>query len=134
MNIGSIHLDDNFKFSDGNTGRKLFVIVSISKNGTILVCKTTSKERPPHRLRKQGCSAHKNYYMFMANEDWFNKDTWVQFEVIYEMEKERLSKKTKYQEKLKNKNIKALLNCILRSEDIPKETKNIIKPSLKSLS
>ena len=77
MKVGSIYLHEKIQFSDGSTGKKLFIIVnSPSKDCNYLVCKTTSKERPPYRIRKQGCAApQKNYFMFYANDDWFNQDT-----------------------------------------------------------
>ena len=58
MEVGSIYIHEEFKFEDGVTGRKLFVVVnSPNKSENYLVCKTTSKENPPYRMKKQGCSA-----------------------------------------------------------------------------
>lgn len=85
MGVGSIYLHEKFKFSDGTTGKKLFIVVnSPDKNKNYLVCKTTSRERPPYRIRKQGCSApERNYFMLSSKDDWFRTDTWIQFDELY---------------------------------------------------
>ena len=141
MNVGSIYLHEEFKFLDGATRKKLFLIVNTpSKNENYLVCKTTSKEKPPYRIRKQGCSAPiRNYFMFLSKDDWFKKDTWIQFDELYEFSLLRLLQdkfggKAKYQADLKPVNIKAVLNCILKSEDIPEKYLTSIKKSLKNLN
>ena len=92
MSAGSIYLHEEFKFLDGSTGKKLFLIVNTpSKNENYLVCKTTSKEKPPYRISKQGCSAPKrNYFMFLSKDDWFKKDTWIQFDILYKFPAIRL--------------------------------------------
>ena len=139
MNVGSVYFHKEFKFSDGTTGEKLFVVVnSPGKTENYLVCKTTSKEKPPHRLRKQGCSAEKNYFMLFPKDDWFNKDTWIQFDRIFEFEtmkllQDKFGDKAEYKADLKPKNIRAILKCILKSEDIPPIYSSSIKKTLNAL-
>ena len=81
MKIGSIWFHENFPFEDGSKGQKLIVIVS-QKNDTHLICKTTSRKNN-YRQREEGCFANKGYYMIPENKDWFTKDTWIQFDIIY---------------------------------------------------
>ena len=140
MVVGSIYLHEKFKFSDGATGKKLFIAVnSPSKKENYLVCKTTSKERPPYRVKKQGCSApKKNYFMFSKKDDWFTKDTWVQFDKIYEFEQhqllqDRFDRQVEFKARLETKNIRALLNCILKSMDISERYSKSIKKTLRDL-
>ena len=140
MNVGSIYLHEEFKFLDGATGKKLFLVVNTpSKNENYLVCKTTSKQKPPYRVKKQGCSApEKNYFMFFSGDDWFKKDTWIQFDELYEFSilgllQDKFGGSARYQADLKPINIKAVLNCILKSEDIPEKYLNSIKKSLKKI-
>ena len=133
-------MHDEFKFLDGATGKKLFLVINIpAKNENYLVCKTTSKEKPPYRIRKQGCFAPKeNHFMFFAKDDWFEKDTWIQFDVLYEFSplkllQDKFGGKAKYQADLKPVNTIAVLNCILKSEDISEKHLTSIKESLKKL-
>ena len=131
----------SFNFQTAFREKKLFIIVNspASAKENYLVCKTTSQEKPPHRTRQQGCSApEKNYFMFLAGEDWFKKDTWIQFDKIYEFKADRLLKdkfdgKIKYQTDLKAVNAKAVLSCILKSEDISKQHLISIQKSLNNL-
>ena len=91
MEVGSIYFHKDFKFPDGTTGEKLFVVVnSPSKTESYLVCKTTSKEKPPYRLRRPGCDEKRNYFMFFSGQDNFPTDTWIQFDKIYEFTTEEL--------------------------------------------
>ncbi len=140
MNVGSIYLHEEFKFEDGSRGRKLFVVVnSPKKTENYLVCKTTSQESPPYRVKKQGCSApQRNYFMFFAKDDWFEKDTWIQFDELYEFEITKLLQdafggKAKYMAELNPNNTRAILNCILKSEDISQIHLSSIKSTLKVL-
>ena len=139
MNVGSVYFHREFKFSDSTTGEKLFVVVnSPSNTENYLVCKTTSQEKPPYRLRKQGCFAEKNYFMFFAKDDWFNKDTWIQFDRIFEFEtmkllQDKFGGKAEYKTVLKPNNIRAILKCILKSEDVPQIYLSSIKKTLKAL-
>ena len=140
MDVGSIYIHEEFKFEDGSTGTKLFVVVnSPNKTENYLVCKTTSKENPPYRVKRQGCSApEKNYFMFFARDDWFKKNTWIQFDSLYEFEagqllKDKFGGKAKYQANLKAVNTRAVLNCILKSNDIPKKYLDTIKKTLKKI-
>ena len=140
MDVGSIYLHDKFKFEDGSEKKKFFVVVSpgLNDNENYLVCRTTSKEKPPYRIKKQGCDAKKNYFMLLQNDDWFEKNTWVQFDRIYvfkvqQLLKDRFDKQVTYKANLKPKNVRAILNCILRSRDVPQNQKTMIKNNLKEL-
>lgn len=110
-----------------------------AKGENYLVCKTTSKENPPHRVKKQGCSApQRNYFFFLERDDWFDKDTWVQFDELYEFEASRLLKdrfggQAEYMADLKNVNTRALLNCILKSHNISEKDLQSARRTLKAL-
>lgn len=90
MTPGTILFDPNFQFEDGETGRKLFVVLNNGKNGQYLVAKTTSK---PSRFTKEfGCnSKHRfpNFYLPNAAAA-FKTDTWIQLDYYYPLESGRL--------------------------------------------
>lgn len=139
MKSGDIYLHKEFQFEEGETGKKLFVVVGFNKK-VILVCKTTSRERPPYRLKRRGCSApEKNYYMFLSKKDSFEKNTWVQFDMIYKFHPKKVlsdlygGKAVKIGQ-LEGQNTRALLNCILKSEDVPGYQLDTVKKSLKELN
>ena len=68
MEAGSIYLYKDFRFKN-STRDKLLVVVNSPKTENYLFCMTTSKENPPHRLKKRGCNAKKNYFMFFPKDD-----------------------------------------------------------------
>ena len=137
--IGSVYFHKEFEFQDGTVGEKLFVIVnSPSAPENYLVCRTTSREKPPYRLRRQGCDEKRNYFMFFSKDDLFKKDTWVQFDRIFEFTTEQMLQgkfghKIKYMGCLKPNNVRAVLNCILKSEDVMQKHLTSIRKALKSL-
>ena len=139
MKVGSIYFHKDFKFPDGTTGEKLFIVVnSPSKGENYLVCKTTSREKPPHRLRQRGCDEKRNYFMFFPKDDWFLIDTWVQFDKIFEFTvgkllQDKFGGNLKHKSSLKSVNIRAVLSCILRSEDVMEKHLISIERTLKSL-
>ena len=139
MEVGSVYFHKDFKFPDGGTGEKLFIVVnSPDKKENYLVCKTTSREKPPYRLRQQGCDENRNYFMFLAKDDWFSKDTWVQFDRIFEFTagkllQDKFGRKLEHKASLKPVSIRAVLNCILKSEDVMERHLKSIKKALKSL-
>lgn len=139
MEVGSIYFHKDFKFQDGTTGEKLFIVVnSPSKTENYLVCRTTSRAKPPYRLRRPGCDAQRNYFMFFPRDNWFSKETWVQFDEIFEFTTEKLLQdrfggSVEHKGYLKPVNIRAVLNCILKSEDVMEKYLISIKRTLKSL-
>lgn len=53
---GDVFLHKKIPFSDGEFGKKLFIVINspLRSKENYLVCKTTSKARPPYRIRKKG--------------------------------------------------------------------------------
>ncbi len=76
-NPGDVYFYSNFKFSDGEYGSKLIIILNKTENETLcLALKTTSKE---HRYKGaiKGCNPHLR--VFFIPQDWqrFDLDTYV---------------------------------------------------------
>ena len=139
MEIGSIYVHDEFPFKDGKTSKKLFIVVAYEKE-FCLVCKTTSQEKPPYRIKQAGCAAPKNdYYMLFKDEDFFKKDTWIQFDDgmtglrINKILQDGFKKQLRYKGSLKQDTIKNLLTCILKSTNIPLDRIDMIKETLQKL-
>ncbi len=131
MKIGSIWFHKNFPFEDSSKGKKLIVIVG-QKNDTHLMCKTTSQEST-YRQRDEGCFDSKGYYMIFANNDWFTKDTWIQFDIIYQFKITEISKDITSKGDLKPSTKRDMLECILKSEDVGQEYLDIIRSNIKKI-
>ncbi len=137
MEVGSVWFHKKFKFQDSQEGKKLIIIVSYQKE-FCLVYKTTSKEKIPYRTKKRGCNLKYSNFCLFSGDDFFKKDTWVQFKLLYKLEVGEL-----FQEKrkgslnhittLKNQTIRAILICMLASKDIQEQYLDAIKVSLNNL-
>ena len=126
MKAGDVIFFINFKFENGNTADKILIILNTPQNDDpYLVCLTTSQ--PKNWRKKQiGCHADNNYYFVDANQDNFNKDTWIVFEKIYPLDVAKLLNSC-----LKDGSYglfeldaslwKALKNCIAKSNDIEQD-------------
>ena len=140
MELGGIYHYKDYEFNDGIKKDKFCVVVNSptpTSNENYLFCLTTSKEKPPYREKKQGCQAEKNYFMLFSTDDWFKKDTWIVFNELQEISKQKIltlsiaQKKLQQVGKLKQNNIKELLDCILKSDDVSSEHLSFIKNTLK---
>jgi len=121
MAAGDVYFCKNFQFKDGGIADKLLVAlndVNCSGFANLLVCKTTSQQK--HRKLKEGC--HDGYFFFPQNKELFKRDTWIIFE-LYEIKldsllKDAFDKRIQTIGKLKDQSLKAILNCISKSDDI----------------
>jgi hypothetical protein len=139
---GEILVHEKFLFSDGTCGKKIFVVLANQKE-SFLVCKTTSQSSK-WRPKTPGCITGKNLFFFPQNEkifvtnETFHKDTWVQFEELFSLKlndviKSGMNKDIRSIGTLKRDAFAAILNCILRSEDITGEEKAALTAVKKNL-
>lgn len=125
--MGDVYVHDNFRFSDGTTGKKLFILLN-NPTGTepLLTLKTTSKLKyPPYT---PGCNQQKNVYYIPKNSDWFYVDTLVQLEEIFEISFSEfqnsmiLYKNIRHCGPLSSNEFRSLLACLKKNrEDISEE-------------
>jgi len=59
MTPGTLLVYDNFRFSDGTTGKKILVILNDGSVGYYIVVKTTSKNT--HKSSNEGCQTQERY-------------------------------------------------------------------------
>ena len=105
MKVGEVYYHEEFPFPDTTTGKKLFIVVHSSIK-TVFVCKTTSQEKRFYREKIPGCNPEKNYFMLLANEDWFKKDTWVDLKAV------EINKISLLKSKLEKDHLRQLLKYI----------------------
>ena len=120
---GTIFLYYSFPFTDGYSKDKYFIILNDpDPNDLIVACITTSQ--PDSRPEQEGCHHTHNLYVLDPNYDYFPKKTWVQFFRVFKFGQEIFQRSIKdgdieRKSILKPETIRAIINCIERSEDIP---------------
>jgi hypothetical protein len=77
---GDIYFHKSFKFKDGTTGEKLFVIL----NEPYRVVMTTSKLKKENL--KEGCNPQTRGFFVQSKKDVFDLDTLIQLTDIYEFD------------------------------------------------
>ncbi len=88
LKSGCILFDIKFKFKDNEIGEKLIFILNNPKgNEPYLICRTTSKETAFRRRDPKGCKQNGKYFFLGAGDAYFEKDTWLQLDNIFEYKK-----------------------------------------------
>ncbi|MDO8734092.1 MAG: hypothetical protein Q7K21_02910 [Elusimicrobiota bacterium] len=124
MKKGSVFFHNNFKFSDGEKGEKLLIVLNsndMKDSDTVVCCKTTSKMK--YGLINEGCYNKKNIYIIEKSP--FERKTWVQFDPnsIFLFSAQKLldchfKKEIELIGYLEEQHINAIVNCFKRSDDI----------------
>ncbi len=122
MKKGTVYFHQNYLFPDGETSDKLFIILNTPREDEFFItCKTTSQQKD--RSENEGCHHVDNFYVLRENYDFFSQKTWVQFHVYYPVSQIRLFDLQKRgiiakKAELRDQTIKAIINCIGKTEDI----------------
>jgi hypothetical protein len=76
---------DNFRFSDGTTGKKILVILNDGSVGYYIVVKTTSQNT--HKSSNEGCQTQDRYPNFFLpqNSCCLKKETWIGLDEFFEL-------------------------------------------------
>jgi len=123
MKKGDILYHEQFKFSNGGISDKLLVILNTPQptNDPYLIITTTSQSINKSQI--PGCNLKESLFFIKANHDFFNKDTWLQFYQLYELDFKKLLKTkfdglVKISGSLKEQTINEVINCIRKSDDV----------------
>lgn len=124
MKQGTVYLHLGFRFRDGEVADKFFIILNTPRqNEKFITCITTSKQK--WRPDSEGCHNSDNVYVLRENNDYFVKKTWILFGVhdYYPMSQELLFDyvnrgKIIKKAELRQQTVRAIINCVGRSEDI----------------
>ena len=130
MKRGTILFHTNLRYKNGESGKKLLVILNNqSGKNPFLMAKTTTNERNKSRI--PGCIQNESLFFIESGKTWFNDDTWIQlFEVYPFTASEAL--KDKFDGYLEVKDIlpvqvaNEIKNCLKRLIDFPVKYKKII--------
>jgi hypothetical protein len=82
---GTLLVDEHFRFSDGNIGKKILVVLNDGGVGYYIVVKTTSKDS--HKGLNYGCQTQNRYPNFFLpqNSCCLKKDTWIGLDEFFEL-------------------------------------------------
>jgi hypothetical protein len=124
MKKGDILFHPQFKFTNGEIGKKYLVILNnpdLQKSEPFLLSKTTSN--PKGKPEKQGCYSERNLYVLDPGYDFFPEKTWIQFFEIFEAQSNELIKDhfkygVEIRGTLREQTTNALINCIKKSDDV----------------
>jgi hypothetical protein len=119
--VGDVLYDDSYLFTDGQIGKKLFIILADVDDDTnnVYVARCTSKEKSP-RVEMCHLDGFEPTYFLEAGET-FPKDTWVQFDqvVIFSFDKaETLKKSFTKKKQLSMQTMHKILLCASQSQYI----------------
>jgi len=126
MTPGTVLLDKQFRFKDGEVAKKLIVVLNDGTDGNYLTVKTTSQEKKKNR--KPGCQINDfppNYYL-PENSCGFLGDTWILLEEVYELDLPSiLAKKqnviVEVKDCLSKELLQEILLCAMDSQDIAQQ-------------
>ncbi len=129
---GSVFVMENFKYSDGTTGKKLLVLLNNpSSNDPYLLVKTTSRKHS--KPTTVGCveNYHKVFFV-RANSPFFMKDTWIQLDDHYPFSQKTIQKKLHHIGVLPEKTTKLVIECFLKinKQDLSPKVHSYIVPKI----
>ncbi len=123
MTPGAVLHDPQFRFRDGGTGNKLFVILNDGTAGFYIAVRTTSQAKD--KSRSTGCHLKDWQQNFFIPKDdgCFKKDTWICLDDFYEFDATELlqgsfSGRIQHIGELPSSMLLALISCALQSDDI----------------
>ena len=138
MTPGSILHDKNFRFSDGEIGNKLLIVLNDGKTAPYIIIKTTSKQKS--KGRDEGCQLNDKPPNFFLPKDScsFEKDTWAELNEFFEFDfntifRKKLAKTLEHLDTLPTNTLKDLLSCAENCDDITELQSTILKQTLKNL-
>lgn len=136
---GTLLVYDNFRFSDGTTGKKIIVVLNEGDVGYYIVVKTTSKDT--HKSLNYGCQPQDRYPNFFIPKDscCLEKDTWVGLDDFFELTSSELlarhfSGDIKTIGILPEAIVKELLECAIGCDDIQTKQIEILTTQLSRLA
>lgn len=124
---GEVLCDDQFQFSDGTKGKKLFIVLNNAGVGEpCLVVKTTSQVRR-YTNTQVGCNPQKKVFYVITSAGVFTQNTFIQLDEIFPYHPDELltgywQKRIKQVSKLPDLILRQLKNCLKKlKQDIPEK-------------
>lgn len=138
MTPGTFLFDSNFKFHDGDTGRKIFVVLNNGTTGKYIAAKTTS--RGDRYGIQHGCQVLDRFpsFYFVRGSCFLSENTWIQLDAFYEFNTGELMQKVMSGQinrigVIDTAQAVDLLVCASHSEDLSQHQGQIVSTTLSSL-
>lgn len=123
---GDIYFSSDFKYLDGETGRKLFIVLNNpSDNEPYIVVKTTS--RPPKRPYTELCNPDLKIFYIKKDKEFLNDHTFIQLHEFFPFNKidflrQHFNSTLSLENHLSDLRFRQLLNCIKKiSDEVPQQ-------------
>lgn len=131
---GYVYYDNDFVFSDGTKGKKLFVVLGDSRldKDFVLVARTTSKAKTKCDLGCY-CNQYPPCFCIPCQESCFNLDTWIMLDDIAEYDSDTLSSWLR-KGTLSIELTKSVILCAIQSEHIARWVRESLEITLETLS
>ena len=134
MNPGSVFYDEEFVFHDGETGKKLFVVLG-TVGPTAVVVKTTSRQHS--RGTTFGCQPSDRFHNFFIPDRacYLEGNTWVCLDEFYELQTRAVLQK-RFDGKIKpvctipDEILRLIQDCALISLDISTDQHRLVTACL----
>ena len=138
MTPGTFLFDNKFKFKDGKTGEKIFVVLNNGACGYYLAIKTTS--RGDRYGIQHGCQVLDRFpnFHYVKGSCFLSKNTWVQLDSFFEFEKSKLIQNVINGE-IRNIGVLLtihtieLLTCVSHAEDLSGAQEKIVLETIQTL-
>jgi hypothetical protein len=123
---------EGFKFKDGETADKFFVIVGAKSGHNFLAIIATSKQK--RRDNNPGGNPDSGYYHIPGGrKDWFPLDTWLLFDEPVELSSAEFLQKVMGKELKAVGNLRpdianAICNCMRKCDDVSEHHKSLLGP------
>lgn len=131
MTPGTILCDDEFKFSDGSTGKKLLIVLNDGESGSYIVIKTTSNSN--YKGTEYGCQSDDRYPNFFCPKGscCLKGQTWIQLDQFFEFKAHELLARSfsgyiKRIGVLPDQILDDLLTCAINCDDITTEQASML--------
>jgi hypothetical protein len=138
MTPGTLIIDNEFVYSNGETGKKILVILNDGSTGYYIVIKTTSKDT--YKGIKFGCQSDDRYPNFFLPKGccYLRMNTWVMLDQFFEFSAQEVlakhfSGKMNQLAVLPDNIIKGLLECAANCQDITVAQEKVVRDTLRML-
>ena len=130
MKRGTILFHTNFKFKDGEAGKKLLVVLNNQRgNDPFLMARTTTSGI--NKSRTPGCLQNENLFFIESEKTCFRDDTWIQLYEIYpftatDVLKDKFDGHLEIKSNLPEQTANEIKNCVKQLVDFPVKYKKMI--------
>ena len=129
---GSVFVQEDFKFRDETTGKKILVLLNRpTGNDPYVVVKTTSQQHS--KPKTSGCiQKYHQAFFIAAKRPFFHKDTWIQLDDLFLLSNTHMRNKVHHIGDLDSKTADSIVNCFLKinEQDLSPKVRGYIIPPI----